>query len=212
MSITAVNVLNNNGFPLEEDRYNGVLYTFAPRLRSPPRPPGTSSGGRNGLQEAFLSSSKRWGWNTKQTAPCKNIIVRPVELETVEIVSMPHPPRSSPPERKRELTRMGSPVSEPGRRCFARRQRGDVAQDDVTHGRCASFAGSLLIKLIADRRRAGSQIRDPDGGDIPARSPAIRSSKPKGGHVLEKRRQVMGAGLAPDRCSAILRVRISNMG
>jgi hypothetical protein len=63
---------------------------------------------------SFQHVEQRWGWNTKETAPhakewCKNIIVRPVYLETVEIVSMPppeHKPRSSSPERKRELARL----------------------------------------------------------------------------------------------------------
>jgi hypothetical protein len=117
MPRTAVNVLNSNDFTIE-DRYDGVLYTFAPgtALTIPVEAAKHILGFNEETRQAdFLHVQRRWGWNVKDAKNdtlshakewFKNIIVRPVYFETVEIVSMSErKPRSSSPERKRELTR-----------------------------------------------------------------------------------------------------------
>ena len=113
----AGSVLNNNNFPLEEG-YDDNLFTFAPAkaLTIPVEAAKHILGFNEETRQAdFLHVQRRWGWNVKDAKNdtlshakewFKNIIVRPVYFETVEIVSMSErKPRSSSPERKRELTR-----------------------------------------------------------------------------------------------------------
>jgi hypothetical protein len=66
----------------------------------------------------------------------KNIIVRPVETQTVEIISMPppeHKPTSSSPERKRELGRQRVARFRARQKVRRATAEGKCNADDVTH-------------------------------------------------------------------------------